>query len=271
MRPPPRSARIRGSLITAVTALALAATGCSDDSASGAGGGGSNVEPLTSSQAKDSLLSEANLGDAFIVVTDDDDDDDDDSELGCLTSLDDLDRADAPIKESVDYEATNDLGLPTLSSAVSSFPTVSAASDTFAGALEAFEGCTEVEATDDDGTTTTLDVKVDSEKSTNAAEEQFNIAATGTVTAEGLEFEFGLWASAVRIENHVAFISYADIDSEAGAIVIDTLTSAAAGRLEAVIADEEPNDDLIELDTGSDSSDDEGTDEAPDSAKGGFE
>lgn len=222
-------------------ALALGIGACGDDSS---GSGGDDASPLTEDQASAALLSEENLGDSYVVAATDDEEDED-SDMGCLSAFEDIETVEAPVKEEREFEADNEFGLPAVSSGVSSFDSVPDASERFETALDALEDCTNVDVTDD-GTTIALEVSVDSEKSASQAQEQFNLVATGSISAEGLDFPFGLWASAVRIDNHVTFTAYTDVETEGGAAAIDAYTSAAVDRLAAVIEDETPNEDLVE-------------------------
>ena len=231
-----------GLAATAACALlALGLNACGADSSATASD--SDPSRLTSDQATAALLSDDNLGDDYVRATDDDQDEK--SDLGCLDALEDIDSDDAPVSEEREFEASNDFGLPAVSSGVSSFDKVADASDRFATALDALDGCTSVEVTDEDGATITLEVSVDSEKSSSQAAEQFNIAATGSISAEGMDFDFGLWASAVRIDNHVTFTAYTDLETDAGAASIEAYTAAAVDRLVAVLDEEAPSEDRV--------------------------
>lgn len=206
------------------------------------------------------ILSEDALGPGFKKVESSDDDDDDD--LGCFSDLadefDEADKVEAPSADA-DYEAITDFELPALTMSAVSFEDVETANNGIDGFRDAIDGCDSVNVTDEDDATTKLDITVEDTPYTNLVDEQLNIVAVGTINA-GLEFPIYLEFTIARIDNNLTFLAFTDLVEDAGDAT-RTYATALMERLAAVVAGDEPSNELI---TVSDPGDSEGlpTDES---------
>lgn len=247
-----RSAPVLGT-IAAVVLAATVLTGCGSDATStvasevpsGTSTEAAQITVLTTKQATSALLTGQNLGGGFTVA--DSHDADENESLGCLDVLDD--GEDDPTAVTVTKERTFDavsrVRLPSLTTGIYSYDDIAPASDPFEATLTALEGCTKVDETRKDGVRIRLGVSTDSDTATPDADEQLNLTATGSITSRGSTVPFGVWASVVRIDNHVVSVIYTDLDVATGADSTDALTRAAVGRLVAVLAGEEPSQTLV--------------------------
>ncbi len=232
--------------------LALALTGltaCGDDTdaSSGAPGGSSaDLEVLTEDQAQQALLSEAQMGEGF-TSAEPAEDDTAQPDMGCLSALDDMDDIGAESEAKIEYTSTSDSGLPSLENDVFSYPDTERISDRIAEVSSALEGCDAVEFTDDDGTSFSLDVSVDTDTTAEDVDEQVTLEATGTVASGKQRFPIGIHLSSVRIDNHVTVVIYTDMpqDQAESSAQFDGYVTAAAARLAAVAAGETPSDELL--------------------------
>jgi hypothetical protein len=232
-------------LAAGLLALALSTlTACgdeepSDDAAS------AELEVLTDEQAEEALLSEAQMGEGFTAA--EPTDSDSDTDLGCLNALDEMDDIGAETEAKVEYSATTRLALPSLENNVFSYSDLDPVTARFEEVTDALEGCTSVDVTDEEGTSFVLDVSVDSETTTEDADQQVTLQATGTITAGGQELPIAMHMTSVRIENHVTVLVHTDAtdDTEGSAATFDTYVTAATERLAAVVAGETPADEPL--------------------------
>lgn len=228
--PLPRARRARRTTLAApLLALSLvAALGACSGSEDGSGGGS---DLLTEAEAGEALLTLEDVGEGFEEVTPEDDDEEE-TGLGCLDAIE-LADADADVEAEAQFDATNDVGLPSVLSSVASFEEQGALEDALESFRSALEDCTSVDETDADGTRFTLDIATD-DTAAEGVDEQLNLVATGTVLAGELEVPFGFWVSVVRIGNDGAFVGYVDVDASAGEQRIAELTGLAVDKLTAV-------------------------------------
>lgn len=224
----------RFGVLLAISVLASVASSC--------GAGEDDADVLTDAQAADALFTLDNLGEDWIESTDDDDDDA--SGLGCLEGVASGPAVRAKTEQERGFEMV-EAGLPAVVHLVESHSSVATASKGIDRLRNGLEDCQVVESTDDDGTTVRLEVAVDTDKTSDMADEQINLAATGTVNSDGFELPMGLWISVVRIDNHVTLVSYADLDAESGEGPSDHYARVATERLAAVISGEDPNAMLV--------------------------
>lgn len=252
--------------VAALAAMCGVLVGCGGGS--GDGEGGSSVVVLTNDQIEKALLTLDNMPDGWTTSSEDHDDDED--APGCLANLDDVDSAaDSEADAEAEFEVDDDFGLPALANSVASFKTDREVSDAMDAMRDAFSDCNHLEYTDpDDGTEIVLDFSTDDEKSTSDVDDQFNLEATGSISA-GLEFPFGLWLSVVRVDNHTTLVMISDLSDEGGSL-LDPYVQIAVDRLVAVIDGEEPvatqgpgaaGAGDADADTGSDSEDADGDDD----------
>lgn len=245
----------------------------------GCGGGGRSSGAgesglLTDEQATSVLLTQANVGDAFVEVAEDDEDDE--GGLGCLDSLEDEDNDDAPVSEERSFNAKTDFETPTVAHSVASFETTGEAEDALQQLADALEGCTKVDEVDAEGARTQLEIETNDETDDGLdVDDQVNVTATGEIGSQGFEFPIGIWFSATRVDNHLSVVFLADLGTTFGEYR-DDYVKVAVDRLHAVIAQEQPTDAFIDANVeGSDEAVDDETSEDTDAADGedggGFE
>jgi len=209
---------------------------------------GTDDEPsrVTSKDVRAALLTVENLSDDFEVDPDQSDDSDDDSpDWGCLFDLDDLDKGpdhdDEDDRNQVQFRASEDPGMPGIFQFVDAAPSQAKAEKLMDEVADALAGCDAVDTTDDDGTTWKFEVDFDRSAWAHGADEQLNVAATGTTTSDEIRLPVSITMSAVRIENAVSILMFIDIAEDvAGAP--RTLTNEASERLQAVVDGEDVAD-----------------------------
>ncbi|MCR6032699.1 hypothetical protein GGQ22_14825 [Nocardioides sp. zg-579] len=243
---PRRSAPVAGALLLAA-ALTACGSGDSDDDSGTAGNGiPSEVVVLDQAQVDEAVLSPQNLGPGFTVDDDDPNDDpeaedEDSTGLGCLAAVDDdLDQSAA--KAEASYVAATELETPAISSGVSSYDSLDDVTERFERLRAALADCEQIDVTED-GATFTLEVEHDEETSAEEVDEQLNISAIGSASAEGLELPVAIRLSAARIDNDVVFLSRFDLGADGGEL--EPYTAAAIGRLLAVLDGTTPSDETV--------------------------
>lgn len=244
----------------------LALTGCGG---SGQGSGAGESGLLTDEQARSVLLTQANLGDAFVEAPEDDDDDD--GGLGCLDSLEDEDTEDAPVSEERSFNAKTDFETPTVSHSVASFESTGEAEDALQRFADALEGCTEVDEVDAEGARTQLEIETNDDTDDGLdVDDQVNVFAIGEITSQGFEFPIGLWFSATRVDNHISLVFLVDLGSTFGEHR-EEYVKVAVERLRAVIANEEPPETFVDasVEGGGQASDEEPTGESSEDGEEG--
>lgn len=234
----------------AVSALVVTA-GCGGSEGSGSS---NDTEPLTQEQATAALLTLDNLGKGYRKASGDDSAADME-DMGCLSQLDKLDKAEAATKAEADFEHTGGLGTPAVTTQVSSFEQTGDLIGTMDEFRDTLADCTQVEFSED-GATMTLDLTTDEEKSTSDVDDQINVHGTGTVSAEGLELPMGMSFALARVDNHLTLVGVVDL-GDAGARLLDTYTEIAVDRLVAIAADEEPPSVTADVDAGTDPGEEE--------------
>ena len=191
------------------------------------------TQPLTHQQARMALLTRFNLGPSYRQVAVGDGDADD---PGCFASLE---RSPAVTTElERDFDRVGKRGVATVVSGVMSYSSTAAMTREFGRVRRVLRTCTRLNDTSD-GVTTRLDVSTGFEKSSPIANEQINIAATGTFAAGGQKRPGGLWMSMARIGNHATSVGILAVDSTQGTDLA-AYTRVAINRLAAVAAGERP-------------------------------
>ena len=238
------------SLAAGLLALALTTTltACGDDAADASDssdGASADLEVLTEEQAEQALLSETVMGAEFTAG--EPSEDSEEGAPGCLSALDDLDDIGAETKTEVEYTSTSEIGLPTVDHSVFSYTEIDPITARMEEVATALDGCTSVDETAEDGTVYALDVSLDTDTTSESADEQITLQAVGTLSSGGQELPLGVYMSSVRVENHVSVVVFTDIpeDPETSAAAFDSYVAAAADRLAAVAAGEEPSEDPI--------------------------
>jgi hypothetical protein len=209
---------------------------------------GTDDEPsrVSSRDVRAAMLTVENLSDDFEVDPDQSEDDDDSPDWGCLFDLDDLDKnpdddGEDDDRNQVQFRASEEPGMPGIFQLVDAAPNQAKAEKLMDQVADALEGCDAVDTTDDDGTTWKFDVEFDRSAWAHGADEQLNVAATGTTTSDEIQLPVSITMSAVRIENAVSILMFIDIAEDvAGAP--RTLTNEASERLQAVVDGEEVAD-----------------------------
>ena len=206
----------------------------------------SELEVLSAEEAEQALLPETVMGEGFTVG--EPSEESEEGAPGCLSALDDLDDIGSETEAEVEYTSTSEIGLPALEHSVFSYTEIEPISARIEEVSAALEGCDSVEETDEEGTTYALDVTLSTDTTTESAEEEITLEAVGTVSQGGQEFPIGVYMSSVRVENHVSVVVYTDFpeDEAASSDAFSAYVSAAAERLAAVAAGEEPSDEPVE-------------------------
>jgi hypothetical protein len=220
-----------------VVTLAAALTGCGSSSDSKETGSGSGVKILSASQVGQAVIALEDLGPGFKV--DKSDDGDDKSSFGCLDGLDKLDKnkIKPPQDEETDYAASSDIGIPAVFSKVGSFKDSSDASSILSKFKSAVQGCTSVDATDDDGFHVKLAITLDEKASGSGATAQVNMTAQGTGETSGQTFPFGIRMTAIQVDNNVSLVGFvtfgSSVEPEASkmaAIALERLVAVVGGK-----------------------------------------
>lgn len=200
-----------------------------DDSASG---------PLSQAELDRALLTTANLSDEFEVDPDDSEDDGDEPDLGCLFAFEDVEDDDDEGGE-IAFAAKDDPGLPGVFHFLTVTPSEELAEQGLDEITDTLDDCERVDTTDDDGTHWQLDVSLDRANWSAHSDAQVNLSAVGTLGMNALELPLTIELTVVRVDNAVSITAFFDITDDVGSAHRD-LTDAAAARLEAVLAGEEP-------------------------------
>lgn len=212
---------------------------------------GSDEKPdkVSSEDVRQALLTVEHLSDEFEVDPDDSDDDGDDGpDWGCLLDFGELDKSTDDEDEDkeddanqVQFRASEDPGMPGVFQLVDAAPSRAKAEQLMDEVADALEGCEKVDTTDDDGTAWKFDVEFDRSTWARGADEQINVTANGSTTADEIRLPISLTMSAVRIENAVSILMFVDIAED----VVGAprkLTNAASARLQAIVDGEEMAD-----------------------------
>lgn len=232
--------------IAGLAVVALMVAGCGDDS--GSGGGGDDVETLSQEQVEQALLTTDNLGTGFVVAEEDEDDEeDDDSGLGCLfadveeSPLDKL-TEDDNVEAEVEFEYDAEIPSPGVQHSVSSSPKVDPDDeDVLKPIVDAIDGCTEVNETDDEGNVLDLTVSYDTEASDDRVDEQVNLFAEGTTTTpDGIEVPISFRFAFTRLDNNLSMLGVFTVFDDNGGPLFDAYQQIAVDKLSAVIEGEEP-------------------------------
>jgi hypothetical protein len=239
--------------LAAVLALA-SLTACSDDGGSDDSSGDetsqtpsadqtdSGAGELTQAQLDQALLTAANLSDEFEVdaAEDDENDDSDEPDLGCLFAFeDDEDDEDDDDEGEIAFSAKQEPGLPGILHFLAVAPDEDAAERGLDEITDELDDCERVDTQDDDGTRWQLDVELDRTNWAENADDQVNLSAVGTLGMDSLELPLTIELSVVRVANGVSITAFFDISDDIGSAHQD-VTDAAAGRLAAVLAGDEP-------------------------------
>jgi hypothetical protein len=230
----------RGAALLAAVVLA-AGCGGGDNPSSTAGDaeGPSEVAQsvLTQEQAEQALLTLENLGDEFRV--DAEEGDSGTSDMGCLSALGDVENLDAAVEAEASYEYADEMGTPAIYNSVASFEQTSEVTAAFDEVKVALESCTQVDVTDDDGLRMQLDVDVDDQKTTTDVDDQVNILASGSASADGLELPFSFGVSLARVDNNTTMVGVVGV-GEFGLELLDGYTEIAVDRVVAVAGGQDP-------------------------------
>ena len=197
---------------------------------------------LDPEDVKPALLTVENLSDAFEIDPDESGSDDDGPDWGCLFDFGplqgDSEDEDEDDENQVQFRASEEPGMPGVIQLVDAAPSLAKAEKAMDDMAKEFDGCVEVDTTDDDGTTWQFDVAFDRSAWARGADEQINLTATGSTTSDELELPVSISLSVVRIENAVSILMFIDLaDDLVGAP--RALTNAASARLQAVVDGED--------------------------------
>ena len=233
-----------GLAALALTSLAA----CGGDDTSGTTDSESpteELEVLTAEEAELALIPESAMGETFVGT--EPTDDDSETDLGCLSALNEMDDIGAETEAQIEYVPADESGFPALENSVFSYDETEVISNRMEEISTALEGCESVDVTDDDGTSFTLDVNFESGVTTDGADEQVTLEASGTISTPDQEVPISLYMSSVRVDNHVTVVIYSELsdDVEAGSTQFDSYVTAATDRLVAVAAGETPTDESL--------------------------
>ncbi|KHL13189.1 hypothetical protein CLV56_3215 [Mumia flava] len=164
---------------------------------------------------------------------------------GCLTRLDalasddDTAPADRTARAGIEYAATRDLGTRHIISRTASYGSASAASEALGSLRDTFEGCDEVDVTDDEGTRVVATVRTDDDPALETVDEQLNVTVEGVVGPGDFPLVFGFRYSFVRLHNNLLTVAVVDLGSPAEGPHA-ALTQTAVVRLASVASGEKP-------------------------------
>ena len=221
------------SVLALVLLAACAPSGGPQEAVVGEAAGGSTAT------LDAALLTPGHLGSGFVAVPDEEDDSED-SDMGCLlTSFeeltggeDDEDSEDGTVEGS--WAPKAEPQLPYVGQVLLPIGAEGAREGVELVAAS-FEDCTEVDTTDEDGARLQLQVETDTETS-EGADHQVNVVASGTMSTSGLElpflFEFRMAAVGDTVMG--VFLGNVSGPSSSGGALMD----AAVERLVAVQAGE---------------------------------
>lgn len=207
---------------------------CASDSDEGEDGsaGGDTSAALSESDAEAALLATDDVPEGFAEI---DDDDDETPSPGCLAAIDTLSEVDAETETERTFEMETETGASQILSAVNSYDD----EDTIVDALEQFrsdlEGCGTISETDDEGFTVDFELTVDEDSTNDAADEQVNLLATGTLSAGPDVFPTVAAFTIGRVANSLAVVAVFEFGDSLGTggdvdayyqIVVDRLADA---------------------------------------------
>src|SRR3954452_6654284 len=196
------------------------------------------VQPLTRQQARTALLTSFNLGPTYKQAPLGDDDA---SDPGCFATLENSPAAAAELER--DFDRVRTRGVSTVVSGVMSRSSTGAMTREFSRVRRVLKTCKHIADTSD-GVRVRLTVSRSFDKSSPVANEQINIAATGTFTIRDQQLPGGLWISMARIGNHATSVAILAIDSNQSTD-LSAYTKVAINRLAAVAAGERPRDERV--------------------------
>lgn len=198
---------------------------------------------VTPEDVESALLTVDHLSDEFEVDEEESGGADDGSpDWGCLFDRGPLqqeenDEDDDDIE--IQFQASEEPGMPGIIQLVDAAPSLSQAKQAMDEMAEAFDGCEEVDTTDDDGTVWKFEVDFDRSAWARGADEQINLSASGATTSGEIELPVSISMSVVRIENAVSVLMFIDLAEDLGG-ADRTLTNVASSRLHAIVDGETP-------------------------------
>ena len=231
-----------GVLVLALTGLSA----CGGDTKDTPEASGSpDVQLLTDDQAHQALISASQMGQGFTGA--EPTEDDSNTDMGCLNALDDLDKLGSETEAKIEFTSTSSSGLPTLENDVYSYPDSERISSRIQDVVTALEGCDKVDVTGEDGTRFLLDVSVDTDTTSDKADEQVTLEATGTVSQGKQHFPIALHMTSARVDNNVTVVIFTDMpeDQASSSEQFDSYVTAATDRLAAVVAGQTPSEDQL--------------------------
>lgn len=168
--------------------------------------------PLTANQVDSALLTLADLGPGFKEDPDAAEDDGGDDEFGCISRLDDPGISSPTAAEGqVGFESEEERSLPAIFNAVGTMQNEKQVKAAYNEVIAILKTCREINLSEDDATLE-LVVSSNHEKTHKAVDDQVNVAAVGTVEADGETVPFGVWLSWMSLDNNITLVGYANVN-----------------------------------------------------------
>jgi hypothetical protein len=196
-----------------------------------------SVKVLSVPEATTALLTQTNLG-AGVKL--DPTADHSSAAPGCLTPVDEItDKTDAPTHAVVDFVADNETQFPSVTSQVNSYASVADAKKAMTDLRETLKSCTSVE---EEGFK--ADIQSADDKSADTIDDQYNLAALGTIENGGQTSPIGLFLAVARVDNNISLITVGALATTPPGD-IPTLVKIVNDRLAAVVAGKQPDDTVV--------------------------
>ena len=199
--------------------------------ASGCGGDDRKTVVLSQDQADSALLTQQDVPAGFVQG---EESQDKVELLGCLSAADDLDKLTSKTKANVTFLLPSNELVVGVTSAVTSYSTEKQIKTGFADFRKGLTECTKIDETKD-GVHTVLDITVDEKATTDEADEQVNLTATGTISANQVDYPYLVRYSATRVVNNLTLVAAYQVGDPTGdsAVVkdLDTYNATVMSRL----------------------------------------
>ena len=210
-----RSGTGAAGFVASLALLVLATTGLATGCGVGVRFRGADATTrLTQDQLHSALLTAEELGPAFVA---DHAREDRAADLGCLTEhASDTGPKPAGVRSAhAAFTAGTGLGLPRVAEGVASLPDEDAARRWIRGMERAMSRCHVVDVTDENGIRSRLQVVSNTTRLNPMLDDQLNVAAIGSLSDGRTTIELAMWASTFRLRNHVATVTFLDMQQSA--------------------------------------------------------
>lgn len=165
---------------------------------------------------------------------------------GCLRAFDAVHRTSFPVREKVAIIRPRKAPfLPSVLSVAATFSSAADARTALPGMRKELGACTKVDETED-GARVRLTLTRDDRRFDDTVDDQFNVIASGTVTARNRSASLLVGFSAIQVDSNVVITGYiTPSDADSLEEEMQTLNRAAVDRLTAVVSREPVPDDPL--------------------------